>query len=527
MHLHVIICFALVIWWPSDRPFDPAISSPIWTWLAVWAQVPILLLVALATSGAALRRLSDDKRGPQQAQHYYHRTVTVLRLLAVAGFAGSLLGTDWPGVVRSLGQAARVPGLGDMLMLTPFFAAVVVIFAGTYRIDRALHQVILESRDWPAPEKTAVWTLSEYLNFNLRHHLLVVVVPMVLILAAFDLARSQGDLLNRTFRIAWAADVVPGIAAAAVFVIAPLLLRYVWPTRPLPEGPLRRRLEGICGRIGLRYRDILIWQSGSMMINAAVMGLFGPVRYIMLSDGLLETLSREQIEAVFGHEAGHVRHRHIQFFLLFAVCSMLMLSAVVEALRLSVENGLVDLSVLNIQLFGGVCVVAFWGIGFGWISRRFERQADLFGAQCVAPDDAGGCDLPCNVHGCATDGPASPVCATGATVFVSALDRVAVLNGIPREERSWRHSSIASRMRFLTSLTGDPTRARRFERVVRRIKVTLLVVAAAGSAIAGVYVWDHPIYGIRVEARSAEGPEAARTNRYGPSGSAVDAGTNH
>ncbi|MCH9058833.1 MAG: hypothetical protein IIB55_09420 [Planctomycetes bacterium] len=80
------------------------------------------------------------------------------------------------------------------------------------------------------------------------------------------------------------------------------------------------------------------------------------------------------------------------------------------------------------------------------------------------------------------------VCATGAAVFGEALDRVAVLNGIPHEERSWRHSSIASRIRFLNAQAGDPNLAKRFARLVRRVKRGLLASAIVLS-LAASYYW--------------------------------------
>ncbi|MCP4249246.1 MAG: M48 family metalloprotease [bacterium] len=501
MHLHLIICFALVIWRPEDRPWEGVVQGRFWTLLAVWVPVVALYLAAVGSSATAMRRLDGAGRGAHAAQHIYHRWTAGLRLAAVGLFAGGLFLTDWIPLVRSLSWLTTVPGAADLVLLTPFLAAAVLIFVGHYRIDRALHQVILDGPDWRDHTHAEVWTLGQYLNFNLRHHLLVVAVPMAVILVAFDLSRMYERQLNEFLRVAWAGEVAPGVAAAAVFLVAPLMLRYLWPTQPMPVGPLRDRLELICRRIGLRYRDILIWRSGGMMINAAVMGMFGRVRYVMLSDGLLEAMNDAQIEAVFGHEAGHVRHRHIPFFVLFAVCSMLFLSGAIEALRLGVEREMFGLSMLAIQGIGGASVLVFWGLGFGWISRRFERQADLFGARCVTPTLPGKCNLPCAIHdreavaepGDRADG---PVCSTAAAVFASALDRVAVLNGIPPEERSWRHSSIASRVRFLTSLSGDRGRICRFERVVRRIKMALLVLGVGGSLMAGAYVWDHPLYGI-------------------------------
>ena len=73
-------------------------------------------------------------------------------------------------------------------------------------------------------------------------------------------------------------------------------------------------------------------------------------------------------------------------------------------------------------------------------------------------------------------------------MFSSALERVAILNGIPLEERSWRHSSIGSRIRFLASVAGDPGRAERFERQIRRVKKILLATAVIGSVLGAWYL---------------------------------------
>src|SRR6185436_21061634 len=90
--------------------------------------------------------------------------------------------------------------------------------------------------------------------------------------------------------------------------------------------------ERTCRRIGLRYREILLWHTHGMAINAAVMGFVGPLRYILVSDALLETMDEEEIEAVFGHEAGHVRHYHLQFFMLFVMVTMYITGGLLELL---------------------------------------------------------------------------------------------------------------------------------------------------------------------------------------------------
>jgi STE24 endopeptidase len=248
------------------------------------------------------------------------------------------------------------------------------------------------------------------------------------------------------------------------------------------------------------------------------MGLFKPVRYVLLSDGLLESMTPQQIEAVFGHEVGHIRHRHIQYFLLFAVCSMLILLGVVEGLRVATVRGLVDLSIFAMQATGFGLVMVVWGIGFGWISRRFERQADLFGVACVTPQDQLLCPIPCTVHDQSAVRPANDagVCASAVAIFASALERVASLNGIPREERSWRHSSIANRVRFLISLTGDPARAVWFDRLVRRVKISLVSAAVVGSLITALYVWRHPIYGFGAMTANRQSSSSVRSAETTP-----------
>jgi hypothetical protein len=59
--------------------------------------------------------------------------------------------------------------------------------------------------------------------------------------------------------------------------------------------------------------------------------------------------------------------------------------------------------------------------------------------------------------------------AYGATLFASALERVAVVNNIPIASRSWCHGSIAKRMAYLRHLSNDPGHTHRFDRVMRRL----------------------------------------------------------
>jgi STE24 endopeptidase len=511
MYLYVLIGFALLMG-VRDWPFAPFIVGLGPAIAAAVLLIAILALLGTWGSSAALRRLRADPSRPYLAQHLHHRATLGLRVLLLGGFAAVLYLTDWGALTMGPGQGALsrmggplgdLPGIAQFVAALPFVLGLIVIWLVQFPIDRALRAVAIGHRAWEAPVPQRVWTLGEYLVFNLRHQLLVIAVPMLLIMIAFDLVRRYEEKLRQVLGVTWGPDAVLASASAAVFIFAPVLLRYIWPTSRLPDGELRRRLDVLCRRLGLRYRDILIWHSGGMMVNAAVMGLFAPVRYVLLSDGLLDSMDIERIEAVFGHEAGHVRHRHIQYFVLFALASMFVVGAFVNALAYlsSGPDRLLRLSEWNIEAAGVVCAILIWGLAFGWISRRFERQADVFGAHCVTPASPEHCLVPCGVHneGGPTVMPVS-LCSTGAMIFASALERVARLNGIPIDERSWRHSSIASRCRFLTRLASDPLAALRFDRLIQCIKLVLLGVVLLG-AIGSGYAYFQPAPAPRYEAR--------------------------
>jgi STE24 endopeptidase len=117
---------------------------------------------------------------------------------------------------------------------------------------------------------------------------------------------------------------------------------------------------------------------------------------------------------------------------------------------------------------------------FGFVSRRFERQADVFGCRAVS------CGLPdCPPHadldGHPAPGPRTvPLCPVGIRIFINALANVAMLNGMRPAAWSWRHGSIVRRIDFLEGLVGRPEVETRFQVGVLRMRrgMALLLVTA-------------------------------------------------
>lgn len=390
-------------------------------------------------------------------------------------------------LVNIAGPAAPLARLalpGALLGTLPAMLAWIGLWWAQYPADRALREQSLLNQlegNLPVHAPPSFW---QWLVANIRQQLLFIFLPIVLILLMRDLAfvglRAAGVQLARVDDFEnWI--MLP--AAGMVFVFAPELLRRVLLAQRLPDSPLRQRLEEICRRVGLRYRDILLWNTEHSMGNAAVMGLVPQVRYILLSDLLLETLTDQQIEAVFAHEVGHVVHRHMAWYVVFF--SLLTLAALgpghyVEQWAMGATAGqavaasMAPLSAPQRIFEIGSSIVGLGGmlLVFGYLSRRFERQADVFAARMIQSD--WGATASCRGH----------VGQHGAAVFASALHRVALINNIPVAARSWCHGSIAKRMGYLEELAADPARTGAFDRFMMRLYATLLLALAACGVMA-------------------------------------------
>src|SRR5262249_37034915 len=179
-----------------------------------------------------------------------------------------------------------------------------------------------------------------------------------------------------------------------VLVLSPSFVRLAWPTRPLPPGPLRDRLEHLAKRFGFRCTDILVWDTGNVLVNAGVTGAVPWFRYVLLTDALIDSMNPLEIAAVFGHEIGHIAHRHLYFLGFFALGSlgvMAVLLKVIDGYVVYVPTfvmpsgpwGLNLVAILQ-SVLGVLSLGLYFLLVFGHLSRRFERQADVFGCRTVS-----------------------------------------------------------------------------------------------------------------------------------------------
>jgi STE24 endopeptidase len=453
--LILAVVAALVI---SEGCPNQPVSGAGYRLLITVAGMLLVALFALVASGVTARRIRRDfgRRFVALRQFTGLRRLHAVLWLSVVG--GILFWLDWAQLVRFNWHLDRAFLLDDLLILTPVLLPMVLSWAAFYEVDHAL-QTGAGGRAAEAAGR------GQYLGVHLRHYLGILMLPVLGLLALQDGAElaAPGILESRYGSLIYAPPII------ALFVLFPVLIRHVWNTWPLIEGPLRERLESAADRVGFQVREILVWHTGCLVVNAAVAGFIRPLRYVFLTDGLLTQLTDEEIEVVFGHELGHVRHHHMAL----RVLAMIVPVSLWILLRRAFPDGgpmiedLLQTGGAAMQLPAGMITLALVAlyvlVVFGFYSRMLESQADLFGCRVLASD--------------------SPDLAR--RTFISALEKLGAAGGVDRKARSWQHASIARRVDFLNRLAADPSGELRFQRRVRAMNLltTALVISPLVHAL--------------------------------------------
>lgn len=245
----------------------------------------------------------------------------------------------------------------------------------------------------------------------------------------------------------WATMVVLFITFGFLFlmmVFFPYFLQKIWSCKSLHNKELELRLEAICQRAGFRHAGLKVWMAQENVLTAAIIGIIPRYRYIMFTKRLLDEAPPEAIEAILAHEIGHSFHKHMWIypFILFGMSVLLgWLTLLFEPLP----------DVLLFFLYALLIALYFRYI-FGYFSRLFERQADLFIFQLGLP----------------------------AKNMIEALDFIGIAQGRSHARFSWHHFGIQQRMDFIAA--ADQNRsliARHHQRVRTSVTIYFMILFVA------------------------------------------------
>ncbi len=183
------------------------------------------------------------------------------------------------------------------------------------------------------------------------------------------------------------------LVGGLIFFAISLVFNFVYPVvimprfnkfTPMPEGPLRTRIEEIAELAKTTIEGVYTMDGSkrSRRGNAFVAG-FGPTKRVVVFDTMLD-FPIEQIAQVVAHEIGHYRLNHIPKTFPLAGLQMLVSLAFVQYVGGSeTVLGWAGVDDLGEPGAAPVFLLAFGlpslalGIVSAWVSRRNEREADL------------------------------------------------------------------------------------------------------------------------------------------------------
>lgn len=492
--------------WLGMQDGQPLLFAAL-TWLGVSIFVARAAHHARETS-FRLKYFTDQReRIYQRHLRWRRRQMTLLcvfYLLAVfvLGWGWTVQNVCSKTVLQPAPRLWMYPG-AELLIMAPLLVTMILSWVFYYDAERTLHRTAS-----PLEALTPYWSRGAYVRYHLRQSLALIAAPLLLLVLEKGFRR-----LFPGMHTSQGVPIFSIVTIVLMFVGLPFILRLAIGAKPLPAGALRDRLEACSRRLRFHCNNILLWNTHNSVANAMVAGFFPFLRYVFLSDRLTQELTPEEVEAVFGHEVGHVKHRHMQFYLAFLILSLgvvanaggllldALLPAPAQARELPSANAadeaeatasmattnwsaeIEGLEVVPLLMMTG----AYIFVVFGFLSRRCERQADVYGCRAVS----------CTRSDCAGHEPtdalaphATGLCPTGIRIFIDALEKVAHINGISRSRpgwmQSWQHSTIARRVEFLQRILIDPGLEPRFQRTVNLVKWGLLLLVVAAYCLLGL-----------------------------------------
>ncbi|MGB5986119.1 MAG: M48 family metalloprotease, partial [Desulfobacterales bacterium] len=355
--------------------------------------------------------------------------------------------TDWP-------LFQRLPTLEGLLFMGLFIGHLLLMWNVAYETHRRVLSSELGRREY----------VNSHLMFNLP-----VLLPWLLLSGIVDLINLLPfPALQRLIATPLGQMAYFLFFLFFVALTAPALVQRFWGCKPLEPGPLRSRIDGVCQRANLKYANILYWPIfGGRMITAGVMGLIRQFRYLLVTDALLKYLADEELEAVIAHEIGHVKRKHLLYYLFFfggfMLISLLGLNLVIFALLHGgsffqlvdyLGQGQTNITSLIYSLCLIVLFVIYFRFIFGFFMRNFERQADTY-VYAIFPT---------------------------ARPLISTLQKIARSSGQDPQRPNWHHFSIAQRVEFLERCESDRRWIKHHDRKIRR-SIFIFVLGMIGVAV--------------------------------------------
>jgi len=430
----IIVLLVYTTYYPPENPY----LGPFETLGIFLLCVGILAITTRAAFSVLSKKIA--LRGAVGLHGEFDRLFKRQAMVAIIIFSINIYVLDLKLFLTTIPPFASASSLTALLFIGLFMGYLSIIWALAYQPYKHLFQSRFSRRSY---------VLSN-ISFNLP-----VILPWLLISAGVDiisilpfsapkrlLATPEGQVIFFSFFL------------AALVVIAPSMIKFFWRCRPLPHGPKRRRIEAMCQKARLKYKNVLKWPIfEGRLLTAGVMGLIKQFRYILVTESLLKILNDDEIDAVMAHEIGHVKKKHLVFYLIFFLGFIVLSYATFDLILYAILYSNLSFPVLRDIQFEQVTLTSilltvamaailliYFRFVFGYFMRNCERQADLYAFDLLG----------------------------SSRWLVSSLEKIAVYSGRSHDRPSWHHFSIRQRIDFLNKCEADRHMIVRHDRKLRR-----------------------------------------------------------
>ncbi len=384
------------------------------------------------------RRIANGEFARLDAQ--FHSILMRQSIMAILIFAIDIYGLSLPSFFIDIPLFAAIPTLEALLFLGLFVFYLALVWACAYGSYKKLYRSDISQK---------TYVLSN-ITFSVP-----VLLPWLILSGFADLIKALPFEWPARFLETTEGEITYFlIFLLAVAIVGPSMIQKFWRCKPLEAGEHRQRIASLCHRAGIAYADILYWPIfGGKMITAGVMGLIKKFRYILVTPSLLRLLEPEEIDAVIAHEIGHVKRKHLIFYLLFFVGYMLLSYMIFDIILFGIvyaepvywlinKTGF-DQTTIFSALFSLVIIIVFlvyFRFIFGFYMRNFERQADIFVYSLF----------------------------DSAQPLISTLKKIVTTSGQSADRPNWHHFSIRQRIDYLNKCETDPRWIRRHNQKVKK-----------------------------------------------------------
>ena len=224
-------------------------------------------------------------------------------------------------------------------------------------------------------------TVKTYILDKIKGYILTAIIGGLLLAVLIYFVNAIGSDFWYYF---WA--VMAAFVLFANLFYTSLILPLFNKLTPMEEGELKSSIQAYCEKVKFPLKNIFIMDGSkrSSKGNAFFSGL-GRKKKVVLFDTLVEKHSTQELTAVFAHEVGHYKKKHILFSTIFSIGLMGFMLFLFSRMAYSAEvswamGGQTSALHLNLLAFGILYspISTILGIIGNIISRKNEYEADAY-----------------------------------------------------------------------------------------------------------------------------------------------------